>query len=162
MNPGLRLWLVRHGQTDWNATGLCLGLTDLPLNQNGKDAVRNLQKYINLNACDVIYVSPLKRTIKTANILVNRKPVPQKIINDLREIDFGHWEGKSWDKIQRYYESEWFTWKQNPIYSAPYGGESLSDVANRAESFLKVLKTQLEGQTILLVSHGGFLNNHWC
>ena len=148
MEPGLRLWLVRHGQTAWNASGLCLGRTDLPLNQFGRETVLALKNRIDINACDVIYCSPSKRALETARILIQGHSKPIRISRDLQEINFGTWEGKSWQYITENRYKEWIMWKQDPLHSAPYGGESLEDVAERMARLYRVLQEGHEGQTL--------------
>jgi len=81
------------------------------------------------------------------------------IINeDLREIDFGTWEGLPWKNIIERRQSEWNTWKNDPYFSNPYNGESLHNAEVRIIDFYSSLLQEYIGQTVLLVSHGGILN----
>ena len=157
-----RLWLVRHGQTPWNASGRCIGRTDLHLNQFGRETVKVLKEYIDIEACDAIYCSPSNRAIETAQILTHGHSQSVIISKALREIDFGSWEGETWQNINKNHEMEWNTWKQDPVHSAPYGGESLEDVARRMAQLYRVFQESHAGQTILVVGHGGCLNIFLC
>ena len=162
MEPGLRLWLVRHGQTAWNASGLCLGRTDLNLNQYGVKMVKALKKHIDIVACDAVYSSPTKRALETARILTTGYSKPIQMSKDLQEVDFGVWEGQTWENITGHREKEWDMWRQDPVHSAPHGGESLEAVAMRMMHFYRTLLENHEGQTILIVGHGGCLNIFLC
>lgn len=154
----VRIWMVRHGQTTWNESGRCLGRTDLPQSYKGRQAVERINTYIDISQCSTIFSSPYKRAIETARILIGKTAHNLIISEDLREIDFGIWEGIPWKTIIEKRQSEWNTWKNDPYLSNPYRGESLHNAEVRIKGFYSSLLQEYLGQTVLLVSHGGILN----
>ncbi len=87
-----KIYVVRHGETDWNKNGICQGKTNISLNENGIAQAKVLKDKINVNLIDICYVSPLNRTIETAKIITNNKL--DLIIDDrIVERGFGTLEG---------------------------------------------------------------------
>ena len=153
-----RLWLIRHGQTAWNEAGRCLGRTDLPLSENGKEAVIVLSQTNVFSKCDKVYCSPALRAIETAILLKNGRRQQIEICEELQEIDFGRWEGLTWQDIIQSHFQEWVVWQKDPLNSAPYGGETLREVLTRIMKFLLNLNQNKNYQTVLLIGHGGSFN----
>ena len=87
------IYIIRHGETDWNTKRLLQGATDIPLNQNGIEVARLTAKALKDVPFDVIYTSPLSRAVQTAEIMRRDRDIP--IIPDerLKEISFGPYEG---------------------------------------------------------------------
>ena len=112
-----KIYVVRHGETDWNKNGICQGKTNISLNENGIAQAKVLKDKINVNLIDICYVSPLNRTIETAKIITNNKL--DLIIDDrIVERGFGTLEGKPFnytlDNIPR-------TQDLQPIYEETSG-----------------------------------------
>lgn len=145
-----KLYIVRHGETDWNNKGLLQGTTDIELNKEGIKQVQELSKIIDLDKIDICICSPLKRTKETAKILVSNK---KKIIYDemLIERDYGDYEGKkiNYDEIIK----QW-NYKLN---DKSYNIESIQECLLRAKIFLDKVKQKYDGKNILVVSHGSFI-----
>jgi len=158
----IRIWMVRHGQTNWNEQGRCQGSTDLPLSSRGIQAVRTIAECVDVSQCDAVFCSPYKRTIETARLLMVNTSHAPFICEELREIDFGTWEGKPWKNIIENRRAEWNVWKNDPLLSNPYKGESLSNAEERIKRLYSMFLREYLGQTILLVSHGGILNIFLC
>jgi probable phosphoglycerate mutase len=150
------LYIMRHGQTDWNAKHKLQGKTDIPLNDTGRAMALNAHnQYANVHI-DVCYCSPLIRARQTAEIVLEGRNIP--IITDerLSEMSFGIYEGTK----------NYFTDTSNPInvlftqpekYLTPIeGGESFTQLYSRTGKFLnEVIKPQLaQGKDILIVGHG--------
>jgi probable phosphoglycerate mutase len=157
LRAGLKLYFVRHGETDWNAIRRYQGQTDVPLNDKGRQqAARNgrvLREFLGSGA-DVDFVaSPLLRATETMSILRREMGLPVngfRTDDRLKEIHFGHWEGRIWDVLHledpehfRARQADTFNWR-------PTGGESYSDLAARVKTWL----TGIERNTVA-VSHGG-------
>jgi probable phosphoglycerate mutase len=87
------LFLVRHGETDWNAAGRLQGHTDRPLSNYGREQARRLAEEIAGEQFDAIYASDLLRARETAEIVGARLDLPVALDPDLREKDWGNWEG---------------------------------------------------------------------
>lgn len=149
------LYIMRHGQTDWNITHKLQGRTDIPLNENGRHmAVSAREKYAGI-ALDICYCSPLKRARETAEIFLEGRKVPVIPDERLKELSFGEYEG-----IEGVYEK-----KGHPVYLLfhrpedyrPSGSaESLGSLMERTGEFLsEVAIPQLRaGKNILIVGHG--------
>ena len=90
----MKIMLVRHGLTFWNTIGKLQGSTDVHLSPDGLHQARLLAAHCPFNVADAIYSSPLSRAVDTAVILSNKFNAHVQIIPELREINFGDWEGK--------------------------------------------------------------------
>lgn len=145
-----KIYIVRHGKTDWNVKGLLQGSADIEINEEGIQQAKELATMINLDEIDICICSPLKRTRKTAEILIGDK---KEIIYDdmIVERRFGNYEGKpiNFDLI----ETKW-NYKLN---DSSNNIESLKDCLARADEFLKRIKKEYPNKTILIVSHGSFI-----
>ena len=135
-----KIYIVRHGKTDWNVKGLLQGATDIDLNEEGINQARELAKNLDFSKIDICFCSPLKRTKQTAEILVGNK---LKIIYDpmIVERGFGDYEGKpiDFDLI----EQQW--------------NYKLNDSSSRSKQFLDKIKKEYPDKTILIISHGSFI-----
>ena len=92
------LLLVRHGETDWNAEGRLQGHTDRPLNEHGRNQAKELADRLAGEGADAIYASDLARAKETAEIVGARLGLPVMIDADLREKNWGNWEGLTGDE----------------------------------------------------------------
>jgi probable phosphoglycerate mutase len=141
-----KVYLLRHGETEWTQSGRHTGLSDVPLTKNGKKEASLLGKSLKKIPFDTILCSPLKRAHDTANIAF---PEGNMVIDsDLVEWDYGEYEGLTTKEIQKR-DPNW-----NVFTGDIPGGESKEMVAERADRVLeKVL--QLCG-TVAIVSSGHF------
>ena len=144
----MKLYLVRHGRTEWNINKLIQGRIDVPLNEIGiKDAKRNSKKLKNIKF-DVCYCSPLKRAKETADIIIDKKC--DIIISDLiTERDVGRLEGTTINS----YKAKNF-WDINNVNNDD-GVETSIDLLARTKKFLDFLRKEYKEETILIVSHSG-------
>lgn len=146
------LWLVRHGQTDWNVEGRYQGQADMPLNEIGIEQARDLAERLRDVIFSAIYSSDLQRASSTARILAGDKEV--RIDPRLREIHQGEWEGQLFSVIRQQYADYFAQRKENPLQSRPPGGESLLEVAERVKYCVDEIANQFAGERVLIVSHG--------
>ncbi len=149
----MRLYLIRHGQTVWNAEKKFRGRIDLDLNEQGKKEALLLGKQFKAVDVDMIYSSPLKRALQTAKFI--SKACKKKVIIDnfLNDMDFGDWQGKSLSEIKKNYKNLFKQWEINPDKVVIPNGESLCEVKDRVCSFLKKISTIEEEKVIVVVSH---------
>lgn len=154
----MKLFLVRHGQTDWNLTRHFQGQTDVPLNQTGIQQVQQVAKRISAEKIDLIYSSDLSRAVETAKIIraAGVKPTLQ-IDPRLREVNFGDWEGLTYNEIKEKYPDSLASWERDVYGSSPPNGETLEDLAKRVQSFLDDLLQKYTDEIVLVVAHGGVL-----
>ena len=147
MNPlPLRLYLIRHGETEWALTGRHTGLTDIPLTANGEDEARELGKHLLGIQFAHVLTSPLKRARQTCE-LAGLDKVP-KIEPDLTEWDYGDYEGKRSVDIRKD-RPDWDVFRDG----CPHG-EMPARVSERADRLIAHLRT-LDGK-VALFSHGQF------
>lgn len=154
-NPPTRIFLVRHGTAE-GADGLVVGQIDLPLATSGADDLRRLATTWKGPAPDRLLSSDLARAASSADLLGETWDLPVSERDPrLREMDFGAWDGETWDDLRKNHGEtldRWMgRWWQEP---AP-GGESLGDVDRRAKRWLDQTLADFPGETIVAVAHGG-------
>lgn len=145
-----KLYVVRHGRTDWNDLKIIQGTTDTDLNEKGIEEVKQLASLLDLNKIDICISSPLTRTKKTAEILTQGKI---NIIYDnlIIERGYGDYEG---EKIDRELIAAQWNYKAN---NSAHNTESIKECLFRAEKFLNKIKIEYNNKNILIVTHGGFM-----
>ena len=149
-----RLVLVRHGETDWNVERRVQGHSDTPLNEHGREQARKLSATLGLEAFDLVISSDLDRAKETARLSL---PAGTAITeaSDLRELNFGDWEGLTGPEIEANAPGSlgktWRGWGEAP------SGESLAAFAERIDRVVQRLRAELGEGTALVVAHGGTL-----
>ena len=146
--------LVRHGQTEWNRIERFRGRYDVELNLTGMEqAKRVAQRIANHWQPSVIYSSPLKRAIQTAEEIA--QVYNQKVVTDfgLIDIDYGKWQGLTPVEVKEKWTEQISNWYEHPEKCEIPDGESLTKVQERAMSFITSVAMQYNNQTIVIVSH---------
>jgi alpha-ribazole phosphatase len=152
----MKLWLARHGTTDWNTDGRFQGQKDVPLNATGQDQARKLARRLAGVPIDCIFASDLNRARNSAAEVAAYHDVPVTVDSRLREICFGEWEGQFFDDIALNDADRFRAWRaHDSLQSAPPGGESLEHLAARVRSFLDDLTRQASESSVFVVTHGG-------
>jgi uncharacterized phosphatase len=140
------LYLVRHGETDWNRQHRIQGLTDIPLNDTGREQAKAAGVLLARRSWDRIVTSPLSRAMETASIIATETgldaPEP---IQALVERNYGEGEGLDFAEINRRY----------PDRAAVPGQESRDEVIARVVPALLELAAVHPGESLIVVSHGG-------
>ncbi|NLF00533.1 MAG: alpha-ribazole phosphatase [Anaerolineales bacterium] len=158
----MRLLLVRHGETAYNAQGRYQGQTDLPLNQLGRQQAALLASRLAGEEIHAIYTSDLRRAAETAALIA----VPHRLSVHgeprLREMSFGAWERLTYAEISERDPQALAAWQADPLGAAPPGGESLAELAARVQSAFDSIVALYPEQTVLLVAHGGPLRVLLC
>lgn len=146
--------LIRHGETKWNIEKIFRGRMDIPLSDVGIKQAELLGKYLSKVDINAIYSSPLKRAFETAKYIVKYhcKPIEIIVDDDLTDISYGFWEGKSEEEVKENYGELYREWINNPHNVKFPNGESLSDVRSRLTRFLKKITSKSNGN-IAIVSH---------
>ncbi len=153
------LILVRHGETDWNKEGKFQGSTDIDLSREGILQARLLKDALK-NNFDYVYASPLRRALQTAEILCEDKDdIHPVAVPDLREINFGAWEGLTITQIREQYPAEYHSWRTDGEHGNLVGSDDLSlrSAARRGKNAILNLAEKHAGKKILIVAHGGIL-----
>jgi alpha-ribazole phosphatase len=159
--PSIRLLLARHGQTDWNVQHRYQGQSDTFLNDTGQAQAAALARRLAGEQIDAIYASDLKRAWATAGAVGGALNLATRPEPGLREIYFGNWEGLTHQEIASRYPGAHAAWIADPE-NAPHGGESLSQVAARLDGVLARIWRDHQGQTVLVVGHGGSISLMIC
>lgn len=149
-----RLILVRHGETESNASGIAQGRSDIPLSSRGLFQAELIGEYLEQNyAIDQVVASDRRRCIETARWI----DVPKTTNPSLREIDFGHWEGQKWSDIKVKYPEMYNKALTGDPTFAPPGGEPKSSFIDRVEQTIDDEGLRTSAQTIAIVAHDGVL-----
>ena len=155
---GYRLKIIRHGRTEANANASYIGLTDLPLSQEGKDELFKKLDERDYGSVQKVYTSPLKRCVQTANILFPNSFT--KTVTEIREMNFGDFEGKTADELINL--PEFKEWLKGGLDNAPPNGEALRAMVERSfEGFDYIIRNMMEeGLTnCAVVTHSGIIMN---
>jgi alpha-ribazole phosphatase len=151
----LRLLLVRHGETASNAERRFSGVGDVPLNNRGREQALALREALRAEEIHLAYSSDLVRALETAEAIAGGRPLGVVPTPDLRELDFGEWEGMTHDEIRRRDPEALRDWEADPFRIPPPGGESLERLDRRVGWFMAGLGDRHRGQTVLIVAHAG-------
>ena len=146
----MKIYAIRHGETDWNKLSKIQGITDTELNETGINQAKEAAKQIKEYNFDLILSSPLKRAAKTAEIVSNGK-VPVCYREELIERCFGDYEGST---LKDFNMSRCYDYKLNTDEN---NLESLNDLITRVNSLLDEIKNTYSDKKVLLVTHGGIL-----
>ena len=144
------LVFVRHGVTAWNKEGRAQGSTDVPLDDEGIEMAERVADRFNKEEWDIIYTSPLIRAKKTAEIIADRKPEVNLLMDErLSEIGGGLVEGTTEaERVEKWGAS----WRDLELGFEPY-----KDIISRGMEFVEEIKETHPGKRVLVVSHGGFI-----
>lgn len=163
----MKMYIIRHGQTPWNARKCLQGRSDVDLNENGIYLAELTGKALRDVTFDMAFTSPLIRAKHTAQCILAGRKVP--IIEDERliEISFGIYEGCCYAEENRQVPQQWIEnfFHAPQDYVAAPGGESLDDVEKRTRNFMEDIcsRKELRDKTILVSTHGcalrGLLNS---
>ena len=156
----MKLYVLRHGKTSWNALRKVQGAADIPLAKEGIDLAEKVGENLKDVPFDLCFTSPLLRARQTAMLVLGRRAEQIPVISDKRiqEIDFGVLEGTQFkdeegNVISR--EMEVF-FKDPQNFPRPENGENISDILKRTREFWeeKINDPSLQDKTILIASHG--------
>jgi alpha-ribazole phosphatase len=149
-----QLYLVRHGQTDWNVEGRYQGQSDLPLNAVGRAQAAQLSQRLAGIPFIAVYSSDLQRAKETAEILAAVGGLAVQVDPRLREIKLGQWEGQLMTEIVARYPAAWAERQRDPVHARAPEGETVAEVAERvAEAATAIARAHPAGP-VLVVSHG--------
>lgn len=155
----MKLYLIRHGQTQWNIDGKIQGTTDVPLNDTGLWQARLLAGAMVKHPVAALFSSPLKRAYQTAEVVALAQSLPVYPVEELKEVDFGLWEGLTWEEIDRQYHEDFVKWDGSPADHTPTGGESRENCRSRCKAAVERILAEADeaGGDAAIVAHGGIL-----
>ena len=149
------LILIRHGETSYNRDRRYQGYRDTSLTRKGKRQTRETALRLRNEPLDAIYSSDLKRTRYMAEIINSYHSLKINILPELREIDFGDWEGKTYNEIQREWKGLLSGWEKEPSKIKIPNGESIQELAKRTRTIIKKIISAHSNQKVAIITHGG-------
>lgn len=153
----MEIYIVRHGETVWNAKKLLQGSTDIELNEQGRALAGETGENLEGVAFDKIYSSPLIRAYETACLIRGHRNIPILRDERLRELCFGVNEGKDFSKLLEDTTDPFHHFFKHPeLYCPPEQGETLEHICERAAEFMReVVEPQAKDlERIMIVAHG--------
>lgn len=155
---GYRISVIRHGRTTANDKGIYIGRTDYPLSNKGaSELYSKMDEFVYPNVARV-YSSPLHRCLETAEILFPDTPI--QTVDNLMEMDFGKFEGKSADELVN--QDEFREWLKGGLDCRPPQGESVKEVQLRIFKALREIITDMMREDLLhcaVITHAGIISN---
>lgn len=141
------IYLIRHGETDWNNLGKLQGRTDIPLNKVGRGQAKLCGEFFTKLHIDAIISSPLSRARETANIINEQLQLPIKIMENFIERSFGVAEGMGYaERVEKYKDID------------PSNQEEINIFHHRVFSGIEEIQQNFPGKRVITISHGAVIN----
>lgn len=156
-HPATTLWLIRHAEVAERYHNIFGGRIDMELSPRGHKQAASLARYLQPVTLDVLYSSPMQRVQQTLAPLLRKKSIKPRILDGLREVDFGDWTGLSWDGVQAKYGISAFAWLDQLELAAIPNAESAASFRARVEPCLREILGSHPGQQIAIACHGGVI-----
>jgi len=150
-----RLVLVRHGEPAEEVRGRCYGRLDVALSPRGVSQAQAAARLVDEGPVQAIYSSPLRRALDTARAFAEHHRVAITVDERLREIDFGDFEGLTWDEAKRRHPEVYERWMTRPTTIEFPNGESWTALKARALDARRAMVARHPGETVIVVAHGG-------
>lgn len=150
------IYMVRHGQTDLNQQKVYFGWSDVSLNADGERQCQTVKEKLVGIEFDAVITSPLKRTVESA-MIIHGMIDDLVICEELKELNFGRWEGLHFTEIEKIYKEQWALWSVDWVNFCIPQGESFALLYQRVQACLFKLLDKYRNQTILIVGHAGVL-----
>lgn len=147
------IYIVRHGQTEWNLLGKTQGHGNSDLTPKGIEQAELLADSMTKYPIDYIYSSDLGRAYQTAEIIGNKLNIEVEKTEALREMNFGTWEGRIIKDIIEEDPELYKMWRNEPHLAKIPQGETLSQIKERTNDFIKEINEKYDGKHIVLVTH---------
>jgi len=158
----MRLILVRHGATEWSTALRYQGWSDVPLSPEGREQARLLAERLRAEAIAGVYSSDLARALDTAGLIAAQHRLSVVSLPDLREANFGRWEGLTFEEISRQDHQLAATWAADPARIAPPDGETVVQVIERMNRAVTRIEAEVGEGTAVAVTHGGAIRALLC
>lgn len=149
----MRIYITRHGETQWNMEGRMQGWMNSDLTEKGIENAKRLGESLKDVNFGCIYSSPLGRAFDTAKHIRENKKTEIVLEDNLKEMGFGLWEGMEHSKIEELYSEERFNFWNKPHLYKPIDGESFQELFNRVGEIFNSIIMENSYENILIVSH---------
>jgi broad specificity phosphatase PhoE len=150
------IYLIRHGETEYNRRGCVQGWTESPLSELGREQARRVGARLGSVPWDVVVSSPSGRAVETASIALGDS-TPVEIRDGIREINLGAWEGRSAAELRRAYPEDVNLWFDRPSALRIEGGETIRRFRARVWTAMEDIRNEFSDRTIAVFSHGGMI-----
>ena len=154
----MRLWLVRHGETEANVAGLYSGHAPTPLTERGIAQAQTLGTLLRNVPVDNVLCSELERARHTTQLILGDREVPVRNMPELNEMFFGDWEMRHHRDLAREDAENYAVWCNDWQNATPTNGEGFQTFSQRVERFIAQLADYKTCQNLLVVSHQGVLS----
>ncbi len=161
MTEPVRLLLARHGRTEWHRDNRYVSRTDIGIDETGREQARTLARRAREESSALVLSSPLERALLTAGPAAEACGVELETDDRLRELDFGDWEGKTFDEIRSEDPERAERFLESAEHGFP-GGEPLEEGATRILAVFEDLRLSHPGETVLVVAHNTLLRLGLC
>lgn len=153
----MRLIWIRHGETPWNSEFRLQGTSDVALSELGQEQSRRLAAVFRWEL-HKIYTSPLGRARSFAAPLAKRCKLDPTVVEELREMSFGRWEGLRYEDMDVAMQQTFAAWCNDPVNVCPPDGESAAKMGKRVRVAVdKLIASMQVGETAALFTHGGVI-----
>ena len=150
----LNLYFLRHGQTEFSrANAFCGSGLNPDLTPDGHAMARAVADSLRQMKWEAIYTSTLQRAISTAQPLCEALNLEPQTRDDLKEIGYGAWEGRSIDEVSRDYHDDYLRWTADPAWNAPTKGEPAVAISRRGMRVVEEIRANHGDGNVLVVSH---------
>jgi len=150
-----RLLLVRHGEPEHSARGRCYGKLDVGLSDDGREQIARAGAAFSDEPIAAVYSSPRRRSVESAEIFARSHTLALAIVDHLAEIDFGRFEGLTYDEAEAAFPEIYRVWMERPTEVSFPEGESFSSMRLRVGRSLASIRSTHRGECVAVVSHGG-------
>jgi len=149
----LRVFVVRHGETQWVRERRFAGSRDIPLADEGRRQCEAAGRALADSGVTAVYASPLQRARASAELIAQPHNLPVRIAPAFTEMAYGPWEGLTREEARAQFPEAWAQWRSTPHLLDLPGAETLSGVAARVAAGIAELQGAHAGQAVVLVSH---------
>ncbi len=147
------LYLVRHGQTEWNRLHRIQGQSDPPLNETGRAQAQALARAFAGRPLDAVYSSPLQRALDTAEAIARAHNLSVQTFDELKELNVGALDGVTLAEMRERHGDFLARWRQDASVRLPGGGETLAELQARAWTILQCISQAHAGHRVAVVTH---------
>lgn len=149
----MKLFLVRHGRTAWNAGEVFRGREDIPLDPIGETEARLLAERLKTEEIEVIFSSPLRRAKQTAFQISEQNGACVIEAEELIDLDYGQWQGRTLQEVKDAFPELYERWIKAPHEVVFPSGEGLKDVLKRVAPFVEMVRERFGEKTVAFVTH---------
>jgi len=153
----LKIYITRHGETEWNKAGIMQGWKNSNLSEMGNENAKKLSQHLASIKFDAIYSSPLGRAMETATHLKGERNLEIIQLEHLKEMGFGIWEGMPHLEVQETYTEEQHNFWNQPHLYQPIDGESYEELMERVKIGLEKIIDDNAGENVLVVAHAAVI-----